>query len=306
MRATLGWAFDDSQTSGIEATYLFLGTRTHSASYTNLSGLPGRVLGRPFVNALTGREDVIPFAYPGVGDGLATVSTANRVTGWELGAVANLYAGPRARLNVTAGYRYFMVNEGLRVEQTTSRFPLPTGSPEIVSMSADQFDAHNRFHGGQIGLNADFCRGPLFVQIVGKVAVGETIEVANVSGQTTIATGGNPLPLIQTYNAGVLGLPTNSGRVTHSGFAVLPEAQLKIGCKLGDNGRFYVGYNFLFLSDTIRPGDQVDRTLSPNQIPVLPAQPSTSAVLTPERPQIVLSRADFWVQGLLIGMEWKY
>ena len=47
-----------------------------------------------------------------------------------------------------------MVNEGLRVEQTTLRFRLPDGNPQVLTRSADQFDAHNRFHGGQLGLHA--------------------------------------------------------------------------------------------------------------------------------------------------------
>jgi len=305
MRATVGWAFDDSQTYGVEATYLFLGTRTYSASYSDAPGLPAQVLGRPFVNAATGREDAIPVAVPGVVDGLVTVSTSTRVTGWEVGGVANLYAGPRARLDVTAGYRYFMVNEGLRVEQTSSRLPVSPAVPEILSASADQIDAHNRFHGAQIGLHGDFSHGPVFVQIVGKTAFGETIEIAKLSGQTTVITAGSPLPMIQSYNAGVLGLPTNSGRATNSTFAVLPEVQFKLGCKLGDGVRFYVGYNFLFLSQAIRPGDQVDRTLAPGQIPTAATQ-SAAAVLTSDRPQLVMSRADYWVQGLMFGMEWRY
>jgi hypothetical protein len=197
-----------------------------------------------------------------------------------------------------------MANEGLRVEQTSVRFPLPDGSPQTLAASADQIDAHNRFHGGQLGLHADVTRGPLCLQLVGKVALGRTVEVAKVSGQTAIYTGGDPLPLIQTFNAGVLGLPSNSGRVSKSAFAVLPEAQLKVGCKLGDNAHFYVGYNFVYLSDAIRPGDQVDRTLNPGQIPILPQPPA--ATLAPDRPQLAPVRSDFWVQGLLFGMDYRY
>lgn len=305
MRITMGWAVNDEQTAGVEATYLFLGTRTATADYSDLTGGRYLILGRPFINAVTGREDVVPFAYPGIGNGLVTVSTSNRVTGWEVGGVGNLYAGPRARVNVTAGYRYFMANEGLRVEQTAVRFPLPT-APEILATSADQFDAHNRFHGGQIGVNADLRRGPLFIQVVGKVAFGGAIEVASVSGQTAVVTGGNPIPLIQSYNAGVLGLPSNAGRVSHAAFAVLPEAQLKIGCKLGEYSNLYIGYNFLFLSQAIRAGDQIDRTLNPAQIPTLSAQAPAAAILSPDRPQVVMTHGDFWVQGLLVGMEWRY
>jgi hypothetical protein len=306
LRIVWGWAVNDAHTAGWEVTYFFLGSRTYTADFSDLLGERYRVLGRPFVNAITGDEDVVPVAYPGVGSGLVTVATSSRVTGWEVSGVANLYAGPALRLNVSAGYRYFMANEGLRVEQTSLRFPLPGDVPGILAASADQIDAHNRFHGGQVGLHADLSRGPLFLQLAGKVALGRTVEVARISGQTVMYTGGSPLPLIQTFNAGVLGLPSNTGRLSQSAFAVLPEAQLKVGCQLGDRSHFYVGYSFIYLSDAIRPGDQVDRTLNPEYIPILPPPPNAGGLFGPDRPQLALVRSDFWVQGLLFGLEYRY
>jgi hypothetical protein len=304
MRITWGWAVNDARTAGWEVTYFFLGTRSYEADYSDLTGEKYRVLGRPFVNAVTGEEDVVPAAYPGVGNGLISVSTSSRVTGWEVSGVGSLYAADGVRINVSAGYRYFMANEGLRVEQTSLRFALPDGRPQILAAAADQIDAHNRFHGGQVGLHAALTRGPLFLGLVGKIALGRAVEVARISGQTTMYTGGNPLPLIQTFNAGVLGQPSNSGRVSQSSFAVLPEGQLKVGCRLGDNAHFYVGYSFLYLSDAIRPGDQVDRTLNPAGVPTLP--PTATDVFAPDRPQLSLVRSDFWVQGLLFGVEYRY
>lgn len=305
MRITTGWAVNEPQTAGIEASYFFLGTRSRTAEFSDQLGDRHRNLGRPFVDAITGQEAVVPVAYPGVGSGLVSVTASSRATGWEIGGVGNLIAGDGVRLNVSAGYRYFMFNEGLRVEQTTVRFPLP-GTPPIMAMVADQFDAHNRFHGGQIGLHADMTRGPLFLAIVGKIALGQTVEVSSISGQSVLVTGGSPIPLIQTFNSGVLGLPSNSGRVPRSAFAVLPEAQVKVGCKVGDNTHFFVGYNFLFLSEAIRAGDQVDRTLNVTQIPVLPAALGVAGPFGPDRPQVTMVRTDFWLQGLLFGFEGRY
>jgi hypothetical protein len=64
-----------------------------------------------------------------------------------------------------------------------------------------------------------------------------------------------------------------------------------------------VGYNFLYLSDLVRPGDQIDRTLNPSQIPALNAG---AAFANADRPHVLFSRTDFWTQGLLIGFETRY
>ena len=304
LRLIVGGAINEAQTAGTEVSYFFLGSRSSTARFFS-DGLPGsRVLGRPFLNASTGLEDVQPIAVPGVGGGLAVVSVTSRMTGWEVNGVGNLMATPNARLDVNAGYRYFMFNEGLRVEQTSMRFPLPDGSPQILSAGADQIDAHNRFHGGQIGLQGTLSQGVVFLEVSGKMAFGRTTEVYKTSGQTTIYTAGSILPLIQPVNAGVLIGPGNSGRVAKTSIAYLPEGQMKLGCTVGENSIFYVGYNFLYLSQAIRAGDQIDRTINPENIAI---QPRTGNILPPaDRTFLPLRQTDFWVQGLVFGFEARY
>src|SRR5581483_10792250 len=223
----------------------------------------GRFIARPIVNAVTGEPDVVPVAVPGRFAGLVEAGTTDRVTGWEITGVANLYAGPQLRLNALAGYRYFMVNEGLRIDQTALFAPPPTGGLPILASLADQFDAHNRFHGGQLGLSADVPRGPVFVEATGKVALGEAISVVSVSGQSVAVPLGFPPQWPMYFPGGVLAQPTNSGRFVRTAFAVLPEAVVKVGYRFQDRSRLYVGYNFLYLSEAVRPGDQVDSVVDP-------------------------------------------
>jgi hypothetical protein len=97
--------------------------------------------------------------------------------------------------------------------------------------------------------------------------------------------------------------PSNAGRSSRGVFALLPEGTIKFGFRLGDAGRVYVGYSFLYLTDAVRPGDQVDRTLSPGQIPLVNgAGPGSGS----DRPWRMLNRSDFWTQGLVIGLETRY
>jgi hypothetical protein len=303
-RFTFGYAVNEAETVGLALTYLFLGTRTSSASVADNGSTRGQFVARPIVNAVTGEPDVIPVAVPGAFAGLVEADTATRVTGWEITGVANLYAGPQLRLNALAGYRYFMVNEGLRVEQTNLFPPVPGQTRPVLTSVADQFDAHNRFHGGQLGLTADLTRGPVFVEATGKVALGESITVVRVSGQSVAVPVGFPLQPPQFFTGGVLGQPSNSGRFVKSVFAVLPEAVVKVGYRFRDRSRFYVGYNFLYLSEAVRPGDQVDTTVDPSQVPLL-GRASAGDVMA-ARPAPVLARSDFWVQGLIFGLEYRY
>jgi hypothetical protein len=189
-----------------------------------------------------------------------------------------------------------MVNEGLRVEQLTV-FP---GQPSVLYSAADQFDAHNRFHGGQLGLSADLTRGAVFVEAAGKVALGQGIAVVRSSGQTVAM---SPGPDVVYTPAGVLGQPTNSGRYVSSGFAVVPEAVVKVGYRFADRSRFYVGYNFLYLSETARPGQQVDLTIDPREVPITGRGGVGGGT---DRPLPLLVRGDFWTQGLTFGLEYRY
>ncbi|HVK19014.1 MAG TPA: BBP7 family outer membrane beta-barrel protein [Fimbriiglobus sp.] len=303
-RFTFGYAVNTAETAGLAFTYLFLGTRTSSASVARSGSSRGQFVARPIINATTGQPDVIPVAVPGAFGGLVEANTTTRVTGWEITGVANLFAGPQLRLNALAGYRYFMVNEGLRIGQTNLFPPVPGQVLPVLTSSADQFDAHNRFHGGQLGLTADLTRGPVFVEVTGKVALGESIMVVRVSGQSVAVPLGLPLQPPQFFDGGVLGQPSNSGRTVRSEFAVLSEAVVKVGYRFRDRSRFYVGYNFLYLSEAVRPGDQVDTTVDPSQVPLLGRASADDAMAA--RPSPVLNRSDFWAQGLIFGLEYRY
>jgi hypothetical protein len=79
---------------------------------------------------------------------------------------------------------------------------------------------------------------------------------------------------------------------------------VKVGYRFRDRSRFYVGYNFLYLSEAVRPGDQVDTTVDPSQVPLL-GRASAGDVMA-ARPAPVLARSDFWVQGLIFGLEYRY
>ena len=172
-RFTMGWAVNNSQTLGFELVYFFLGSRTLDETIRSANNPRATALGIPFINAATGREDVFPLAAPGVSTGIGLRQHDHTVQGAEANLVANLHDGKALRLNGLVGYRFFQVHEGLTVEQMRVRF----GTPSTFGPIYDQFDAHNRFHGGQLGLHADITGEWVFCELTGKVALGRTFEV---------------------------------------------------------------------------------------------------------------------------------
>ena len=92
--------------------------------------------------------------------------------------------------------------------------------------------------------------------------------------------------------------PMNLGFLT-----VLHEGNGYVGGYLVTNHiRAYVGYNFLYWTNVIRPGDQIDRvvdlTFVPNSIPV----PFSGQ----NRPQPLFKQSDLWAQGLQFGLELRW
>ena len=303
-RLKYGYSLDTGDRVGFEGSYFFIGSRTVSDFATNVTNPRYPFLGLPFVNARTGLEDVFTLASPGQSDALVNLYTTTRVQGAEANLIGNLVARPGVKINAVAGYRFLQVNEGLRVETTTMRYPTAeSGNLRTLGITADQFDGRNEFHGGQLGLVGDFHRGPFYVEVAGKVAVGTNFQVVSVSGETHLLTAANPVALSRSYFGGAYSSQTNIGRTTQTVFAVVPEAILKVGLKYGDRGRFYVGYDYLGLSTAVRPGDQIDRTLNPTLIPSL--NPGGS-LIGPDRPRLGMTTTDFWVQGLVIGFEHRF
>ncbi|MCI0700508.1 MAG: BBP7 family outer membrane beta-barrel protein, partial [Planctomycetia bacterium] len=120
-RFTLGYSVNSEQTAGFEVVYFFLGTRTFRENLSNVTG-PIRSFGLPYTNAVTGRDEILALAQLGATHSFLSASTSVRVQGWEINGVANLHDGKHVKLNGLAGWRYFQVHEGLRLEQTQFRY----------------------------------------------------------------------------------------------------------------------------------------------------------------------------------------
>lgn len=296
-RFTAGMWLNDCHTLGVEGSYFFLGSRSNSFIAGN-GGSP--TLSRPFVDVLTGLQSAEAVTSPGVVSGTVRVNSTTRLQGAEGNLIGNIHCCCNSRLDWIAGFRYIELNEGIGVREDLTILPgnpIPAGTTFVVQ---DQFDTRNRFYGGQIGLRGERWMGRWFANATTKIAFGETHEVVDVNGSTTITTPG-AAPSIQ--RGGLLAQGTNIGSFSHDEFAVAPELNLNIGYQLGDHIRVFGGYTFLYLSNVVRPGDQIDLGVNTSQLPALPAPGS---LVGPARPALSLRDTDFWAHGLNLGVEFRY
>jgi hypothetical protein len=293
------YCFGHSQYLSVEGSVFGLEDRQRTLDVaSNGAGVP--VLSRPFFNQPAGREDADPIALPGVERGSAEVAFSNRLYGGEANVRVTQYGGGDcgSRLGVLAGARYLALDQALRIDSVTH--DIGSGPPTGSSFIEDDFGTHNKFYGGQLGLDVEFyffdC---VDLRLLGKVAVGTSQEVLRVGG-TTILTG---TPSGFNTDRGLFAEPTNVGRYSKQQFAVVPEGTVTLGLRVAHGVRLYAGYNYLYWSEIYSPGNQIDRRVS---LPAVSSNGGTTPQLGPAVPTVNLTTSSFWVQGAVVGVELSY
>ena len=162
--------------------------------------------------------------------------------------------------------------------------------------SLDQFTTRNDFYGGQIGFRFAANRGAWTLDATAKIAFGCNQEVVTINGKLITDDFG----ALQTFPGGYFAQPTNIGRHFHEHFAVAPEFTFNLGYRFCNNLRAFIGYNFLYLSDVVRPGSQIDRVTNPTQSPAFFGL--TDGLVGQARPAFQANQNDFWAQGFQFGI----
>lgn len=302
-RFAVGRYFGADQRWGLEGSAFFLATNRDSFT-ANSGDFP--VLARPFFNV----NQNIPFSEvitsPGLSTGGARIDTESALWGAEANVLRRLGCNPCSRLDLIGGFRYLDLREQVTVTESFVRtadsntgIGVPTAAAGTVF---DSFRTTNQFYGGTIGLTGERRRGRWFANLTTKVSLGTVYQTAEISGGQTITfTNGG----IANYAGGLLTAPgANLGTFTQNKFAVVPEVGFKLGYQVTPYCRAFVGYNFLYLSSALRPGDQIDPNLDITRIPNFPV-PGVSPFPV-VRPSVPLKDKDFFAQGVSFGLQWRW
>jgi hypothetical protein len=304
LRGTVGYWFDPCQTLGVEGSVFGLEHR----AVTFIAGSQGvPPFFRPFFNLspIFVGEDVQDVAFPNELAGVVAVSLDTRLWGAEANLRKNLCYGNTKwcsdfHVDLLGGFRFLSLDESLQIDEWLTVLTQLDGGPPpgTTFILHDEFRTDNRFYGGQVGAQAELRRGRWFFDLKAKLALGMTHQQVSIDGFTVILPPASA-PLIS--RGGLLALPTNIGERDRNVFSIVPEVGLNVGYQVTNNVRVFAGWSFLYWTNVVRPGEQVDRVVNVTQLPGSPVPFSG-----PARPRFEWNETDFWAHGFNLGLEVRY
>lgn len=303
-RFTLGRWLGDGQCRGIEGRLFFIDQSNSNFTATSAQ-FP--VLARPFFNV---NDPVGPFseviADPARGFGGVNVSMQHSLWGAEVNYRRFLCGDGCNRIDAIVGYRYIGMKDQLSISETFvsngNGATTVGGVPVAVGTVNDSFRTENHFNGGQIGLMSQMIHGRWSVNTRATVAFGNLTQIAEISGGQTLGLANGS---VAQFAGGLLALPgANMGRYTQNQFSVVPEVGVNVGYQVTSRLRFFVGYNFLYIGNALRPEGLINTNIDAARIPNFPAGGTAPLPFAQPTPQFHLS--DYFVQGISFGVQFRW
>jgi hypothetical protein len=195
----------------------------------------------------------------------------------------------QSRIDATLGWRFYQLKESLGIEENLS-------AADGTFVVNDNFRTRNQFNGAELGFQWTGRRGYWSLDSLMRMGIGNVRQEVMISGTTLITPPGQP-----PQRGGLLAQRTNIGTYTRNDFGVVPELGATLGYQVTQNLRLTAGYSFIYWSNVVRPGDQIDTTVNPNLMP--PENPQETAFLNP---RFAFQPTDYWIQGLSLGGEYRW
>jgi hypothetical protein len=301
-KLTLGAWLDCEQRFGIEAGGFLLEKRT--STFTRISdgaGNPPTYIPFNETDPAFPGPNAATLADPVIGRvGSVSITQSLQLWGTEFNGLFCLYRKPGLEVNGLVGFRYMDLRETLALNAATTDVALGT-----TTTFSDSFNTRNQFYGVNLGLRGSLQYDRLSVDVTGKVALGSTHEVVDIQGRS--AQAGDPAvgAIPGTYPGGLFAQPSNIGRYSSNRFSVVPAVELKVGYQITPAIKAFVGYDYLYWNQVVRPGNQIDRNVNTSQSSVFTGVPG-GTFAGPAQPAAIINRSDFWAQGVTFGVEFRY
>ncbi|MBI1831104.1 MAG: BBP7 family outer membrane beta-barrel protein [Planctomycetes bacterium] len=328
-RLTVGGWIESEKRIGVEATGFYFANRTNTdfvgstsspsqilaipfnnVSPTPFNGSPSGGIGTPFVAAKAGENAVLISGsnVQGVNRiGSILVTTSAGLWGGELNGLFNLIRTERTQVHALFGFRYMDLRETLNMyvqNDITNAAGAVLTPPNRQVTFYDHFGTRNQFYGGNIGLKGEWNSGIFFANAVAKIALGANHQSIDIDGAFS-----DPQPyFIRNYGAGKGGIfaeTSNSGNTSRDRFCVVPEAQVNIGVNLTRNIKAFAGYDFVYLSSVVRPGDQIDRNINLTQNASGP-NGSSATLIGQASPSLTPRSSSFYAHGANFGLMFAW
>lgn len=295
-----------SDNFSLEGSYFALERRSAGTSAaSDATGNP--LITRPVVSDFNGLQESYSTSFPASLAGQSDIVSHTRLQGFEANLSANLLRSPVRSLDLLVGYRFVSLQEDLLFNDALT--PLapdvltfqgaPVNSPGTLA-DFDSFRTQNHFNGGQVGARWQRTFDRLEVGVTGKVALGATEQRVQIDGATTLLTPG---AAPTTVPGGILAQQSNIGTYSHNTFSVVPEVGVNIGWRITENVTVRAGYTFIYWTDVVRPGAQIDSRVNPFAVP---SDQSFGTGPAGGHPVFGFHNSDFWAQGVNFGVTLRF
>ena len=337
-RVRVGYWLDDYGQTAIEGEYFGFGQI--STRFVDGGDGTSPIVGRPFIDATTGLNAVEDVSFPGISGTVAVniestfqsagfglrrnlccasgntccgdpVTCGSQVGGCgALGCGSGVGEGPCATLfgkgtrhtDVYFGFRWAQLDEGISnpgIQENLLTIP-PATVPGTTFQVNDSFATSNNFFGGELGFIWDWEYRRWSFEALSKLGIGSTRQRVSINGSTTRQL---PDEAAETRSGGLLAQDSNIGDYERNELSVLPQLGVTLGYKLTQRLKLTGGYTFVYWSNVVRPGEQIDLEVNPGNLPF--ADPPDADGL-PARPQFSFHQNDFWAHGLSAGLEYQW
>ena len=293
--------------TGIDAGFLILGRNSHSAVFrSDPAGNPA--LGLPVVLAPdaagAGGASTTRPPSPASPPGPSARPPPSATFGSEINVSRALVVDRGLRLEGALGFTHFGIREELFVgTDRTALVPFAgfggTVNPGDRITTLDRYRASTDFYGPQLALRWTSSNGPLTCGAAVRVGLGASEMVYQLDGGTSVTSGGGTL----TVPNGLTVLDTNAGRHYRSTFAVLVGGDFTLAYAVTDRLVLRLGYSFTYLSNAARPGLVANRNVDQTRVP-LDATFGTGPLTN--QPTFAFTDQGFWVQGVTLGVEFRF
>ncbi len=296
-RITIGRWLDPCQIYSVEARFYSLGDlRTRFVTDSNENG----IIARPFFNtdpAVQGRDaELIAFnggAAPTTGS--VDVDFQSEVSGADVYFRRLWCKSPCFRVDMLAGYQLSRIDESIRFDSFTDN-----GAGVTLAVE-DLFATENEFHGGTLGLQAQFRRGCWTMDVMGKIGLGRMSQRVAIRGQRVTDAGG----VVAAFDSGLLAqsLTGNTGVFEQSDFNFVPEVGINFAYAITPCLKINFGASLIYWDSVVQPMDQIDfsvdgRLLNSPNGPIIPPQPTN--------PQFNFNPSEYYVHGINAGLEYRF
>lgn len=300
-RGNVGFWFTPDHMWGIELGGFWLPTATQerSVASTGTPGSPHLIV--PFFDTQRNASAFTDLAFPGAFSGLAGLRMTSLLWGADTNMIIGIVKPGPWTLDFLGGFRFLRLQEGLSFR--TDSPDLPGGTTSVFS-TTDTFETRNDFYGGQLGLRVRFGEGRWFGEATTKVGLGVMQQFVDING-SFVTNFFNPAGL-QSFAGGIFAQPTNMGRHRRDVFTVIPEVGVNLGFRVTDWMSLTLGYNFLYITNVARPGNQMDGAINPSQAPAISLS-QNQTLSGAARPELIkVKSSDFWAHGLTAGIAFNF